>query len=119
MGAHAPARQRSIDASLDYWDDNLDVYRVRLVRGQRLFARLSPAIAAKVRLQLWAPGTEHVDGLDVRAVRLADSHEAGRQVRLSYRVRAGGMYYLAAKVVSRTPEPVQYHLALAVSRRSP
>jgi hypothetical protein len=113
------SRQHSIDASLDYWDDNLDVYRVRLVRGQRLFVRLSPAAAAKVRLQLWAPGTDHVDGLDVRAVRLADSHEAGRQVRLSYRVRAGGVYYLAAKVVSRTPEPVQYHLALAVSRRSP
>ncbi len=112
-------RQQSVDASLDYWDDNLDVYRIRLARGQRLFARLSPATTAKVRLQLWAPGTDHVDGLDVRAGRLADSHQAGRQVRLSYRARARGVYYLAAKVVSRTPEPVQYHLALAVSRRSP
>jgi subtilisin family serine protease len=114
-----PSRRRSVDASLDYWDDNLDVYRVHLVRGQRVFARLTPAIAAKVRLQLWAPGTEHVEGLDVRDDRLADSHAAGRQARLSYRVRAGGFYFLAAKVVSRTPEPVQYHLALAISRRSP
>lgn len=113
------ARQRSVDASLDYWDDNLDVYRVRLAPGQRLFARLTPATAATIRLQLWAPGTEHVDGLDVGAVRLADSHDAGRQARLSFRVRAGGLYYLAAKVVSRTPEPVQYHLSLAVTRRSP
>src|SRR5207244_8673304 len=31
------SRQRSVDASLDYWDDNLDVYRVRLARGQRLY----------------------------------------------------------------------------------
>jgi len=113
------SRQHSIDASLDYWDDNLDVYRVRLAPGQRLYARLSPATDAKVRLQLWAPGADHVDGLDVRALRLADSHQAGRQARLSYRARVRGVYYLAAKVVSRTPEPVQYHLALAVSRRSP
>jgi len=70
-------------------------------------------------LQLWAPGTDHVDGLDLQSVRLADSHQVGRQVRLSFRVRRRGVYYLSAKVVTRTPEPVQYHLALAISRRSP
>jgi Subtilase family len=113
------ARQLSLDASLDYWDDNLDVYRVRLEKGQRLFARLTPAAAAKIRLQVWAPGTDHVDALDVRSVRLADSHQVGRQVRLSFRAHARGVYYLSAKVVSRTPEPVQYHLAVAISRRSP
>jgi subtilisin family serine protease len=113
------AKQRSIDASLDYWDDNLDVYRVRLERGERVFAHLTPATTAKVRLQLWAPGTEHVEGFAERSLRLADSHEAGRQSRLSFRARARGVYYLAAKVVSRTPDPVQYHLALAVTRRSP
>jgi hypothetical protein len=111
--------QRSVDASLDYWDDNLDVYRVRLAPGERLYARLTPSVAAKVRLQLWAPGTDHVEGLDVRSDRLADSHEVGRQSRLSFRARTRGVYYLAGKVVSRTPEPVQYHLALAVTRRSP
>jgi hypothetical protein len=114
-----PAHQHSVDASLDYWDDNLDVYRVRLAPGQRLFARLTPATDAKVRLQLWAPGADHLDGLDVRSVRLADSQQAGRQARLSFRIRARGLYYLSAKVVSRTPEPVQYHLALALTRRSP
>ena len=112
-----PASRHSVDASMDYWDDNLDVYRLRLFPGQRLFARLTPAADAKIRLQLWAPGTEHVDALDVRSIRLADSHQVGRQVRLSVRVRTRGVYDLSAKVVARTPEPVQYHLAL--SRRSP
>ena len=107
-----PANRHSVDASMDYWDDNLDVYRLRLFPGQRLFARLTPAADAMIRLQLWAPGTDHVDALDVRSVRLADSHQVGRQVRLSFRVRTRGVYYLSAKVVSRTPEPVQYHLAL-------
>ncbi|HEX7094949.1 MAG TPA: hypothetical protein VF183_03640, partial [Acidimicrobiales bacterium] len=113
------SRQRTVDASLDYWDDNLDVYRVRLAPGERFFARLTPAQASKIRLQLWAPGTGHVDGIDVQADRLADSHDVAGQVRLSFRVRKRGVYYLAAKVVSRTPDPVQYHLALAFSRRSP
>ena len=114
-----PASRHAVDASLDYWDDNVDVYRVRLFPGQRLFARLTPAAAARIRLQLWAPGTDHVDTLDVRSVRLADSRQVGRQVRLAFRASARGLYYLSAKVVSRTPEPVQYHLALAVTRRSP
>jgi hypothetical protein len=114
-----PANRRSVDASLDYWDDNIDVYRVGLRAGERLFARLTPDTAARVRLQVWTPGTVHVEGFDGRSARLVDSHEAGRQARLSLRVQAGGVYYIAAKVVSRTPEPVQYHLALAVTRRSP
>jgi subtilisin family serine protease len=114
-----PASRPAVDASLDYWDDNLDVYRVRLFAGQRLFARLTPSEAAKIRLQLWAPGTDHVDSLDLQSVRVADSRQVGRQVRLSFRVRTRGVYYLSAKVVSRTPEPVEYHLALAINRRSP
>jgi Subtilase family len=114
-----PASRPTVDATLDYWDDNLDVYRVRLFAGQRLFARLTAATAAKIKLQLWAPNTDHVDGLDLRSVRLADSHQVGRQVRLSFRVRTRGVYYLSAKVLSRTPEPVQYRLGVAVIRRSP
>ena len=92
---------------------------MHLYAGQRVFARLTPEAPATIRLQLWAPGTDHVDGLDLQSVRLADSHQAGSQVRLSFRVRRRGVYYLSAKVVTRTPEPVQYHLSLAIIRRSP
>src|SRR5262249_39115138 len=42
-----PPSQHAVDASLDYWDDNIDVYRIRLQKGQRLFARFTPKIAAK------------------------------------------------------------------------
>ena len=42
-----PAGQRAVDASLDYWDDNLDVYRVHLYAGQRVFARLTPEAAVE------------------------------------------------------------------------
>ena len=40
--AHAlPPLPRTIDASLDYWDDNIDVYRVHLNAHAKLFARLT------------------------------------------------------------------------------
>ena len=64
--AHAlPPLPRTIDASLDYWDDNIDVYRVHLNAHAKLFARLTGQ--GPLKLALWAPGTQHVEGLDVHA----------------------------------------------------
>ncbi len=64
--AHAlPPLPRTIDASLDYWDDNVDVYHVYLRRGQRLYARLTPRRRAGIRLAVWSPGTKRVEGLQV------------------------------------------------------
>lgn len=116
--AHAlPPLPRTIEASLDFWDDDLDVYRIRLKAGQQVFARLTPLQAARVRLDLWAPGTERVETLDLRNVRLARSHRVGTQARLSYRASAAGTYYLAAKLLTPAHDPVSYRLS--VSRRSP
>ena len=47
-------------ASLDFWDDQNDVYAVRLRRGGRLVATLSRA-TANVNLVLWKPGTRGVN----------------------------------------------------------
>jgi subtilisin family serine protease len=117
--AHAlPPLPRTIDASLDYWDDNIDVYKVRLKAGQRLFARLTPTRAATVRLALWAPGARHVDGLHAdTSLRVENGRLVGTQARLAYRAPEGGVYYLEAKLVSKPHDPVGY--ALALSRRSP
>jgi len=117
--AHAlPPLPRTIDASLDYWDDNIDVYRVHLRAGQRLFVRLTPEGKASVRLALWAPGARHVEGLHAdTSLRVELGHQAGVQTRLAYRATSGGVYYLEAKLVSKTRDPLQYSLAL--SRRSP
>jgi hypothetical protein len=114
--SHAlPPLPRTIGATLDYWDDNVDVYRVILKKGQRLFARLTPS-RGLVRLALWAPGTKRVESLDLKNVRVAASHRAGRQARLSYRATKTGTYYVAAKLVSQTRDPVEYRLALSKAR---
>jgi hypothetical protein len=115
--AHAlPPLPRTIDASLDYWDDNTDVYRVHLNKGTRLFARFTPGARATVLLSLWAPGTQHVELNPRRPLadsRVAQSRRVGNQVRLAYRASAAGVYYLEAKLVAPRREPVQYKLGLS------
>ena len=108
--AHSlPPLPRIVTATLDYWDDNLDVYRIRLRKGQRLFARTSPS---SLRLALWAPRTKRIESLDAGA-RLAQGRSVGAQQRLAYRARTTGTYYLAVKLVAPTHDPVAYRLALA------
>jgi hypothetical protein len=115
--SHAlPPLPRTIGASLDYWDDNTDVYRVHLKQGARLFARLTPGAPSQVRLALWAPGTAHVEVIPSRKApdtRVAQGRRAGAQVRLSYRAAATGVYYLEAKLVAPVRDPVQYTLGLS------
>jgi hypothetical protein len=71
-----------------------------------------------LRLALWAPGTRTVEGLRVdTTARVAVGRRVGRQSRLAYTARTGGVYYLELKLITRPREPLQY--ALALSRRSP
>jgi hypothetical protein len=112
--AHAlPPLPRTIDATLDYWDDNVDVYRVYLVRGQRLFARLTPDVAAHVALALWAPNTKLVEGISAdTGDRLLEGRRVGAQSRLAYTARATGTYYLELKLVTKVRSGVPYRLSL-------
>jgi subtilisin family serine protease len=111
--AHAlPPLPRTIDATLDYWDDNIDVYRVHLDKGRRLFARVSAGLRGSVRMALWAPGTARVEGLAAQQPRLAQSRLVGAQARLAYRALKTGTYYLELKLVRKNTDPVQYRLAL-------
>jgi subtilisin family serine protease len=113
--SHAvPPLPHVVEATLDFWDDDVDVYRIALQRGQRLYARLSPGVPARVRLALWQPGTQHVAGVDSSlADRVATSHRAGSQNRLAYTARTAGIYYLEAKLETPSRPVVAYRLGLA------
>jgi hypothetical protein len=113
--AHAlPPLPRTILGTLDYWDDNLDVYRVYVHKGSRLYARVTPIGAdSGVRMSIWAPGTQRVDALDVQAFRLAESRSVRSQSRVSYRASGTGIYYLELRIASPTLDPLSYRLALA------
>jgi subtilisin family serine protease len=118
--AHPFGPPRKITATLDYWDDQIDVYSLRLFKGERLFARLSPETRAAVQLLLWKPGTQHVAGIenpqDARVTlsdRAAAGVAVGSQRRLAFVAPQGGVYYLEARLTAPTYNPVAYQLAVA------
>lgn len=112
--SHAvPPLPRTVDATLDYWDDNVDVYRIELKRGQRLFARLTPEVAAQLSLALWAPGTKLVEGISAdTGDRLLEGRLVGGQERLAFRAPTAGVYFLELKLVTKVRDGVPYRLAL-------
>jgi hypothetical protein len=107
-------RERTFAATLDYWDDQIDVYGVRIKRGERLFARLSSGAGTSAKLLLWKPTTETVEGLLVpQEDRAAQSAHVGVQERLAYKATADGWYYLEVKLAR--PGAVTYTLSYAKS----
>lgn len=116
--SHAlPPLPRTIQASLDYWDDDVDVYRVHLNAHTKLYARLATRTPGLVRMSLWAPGTKHVVGFsaDIRD-RVAVSRRVHGRPRLAYRAATGGIYYLELQLANGERYPTQYSLALARAR---
>ena len=103
LQAHALwGRKPAVTATLDYWDDPLDVYRVKLARGQRLHALARARWAgATVGLSLW------------RGRKIAQTPHPGTAQRLSYRALKAGWYYVEVRV-SR-PGGGRYGLRMAKS----
>ena len=76
-------RKPSVTATLDFWDDPVDVYRVRLARGERLNVVAQAHWAgASVGLSLWHEKT------------VAQTLHAGKTQRLSFRAKKAGKYFV-------------------------
>jgi subtilisin family serine protease len=90
----------TVIATGDFWDDPIDVYRVRLRAGETLAATLVGPTRTSVELQLWKPRTPSVVGVAYAHFRAAQSvvRPSGRQ-QLRYRVakRGGGMYAIEVR----------------------
>ena len=92
---------KSVKATLDFWDDQVDVYRVRLRKGRRLTLDLEGQKGSTVNLLLWRPGTKKVGGLRGQEMRVAQSIRPGASQHLAYRAKKTGWYYAEAKLVTR------------------
>jgi len=113
-GSHAHTvfgQTGKLAATLDYYDDDVDVYRVRLTKGQRLSAHLTGQPGSNVDLVLWKPGTREVNNLRTQGQRAAQSAKPGSSEQVLYRVRATGWYFLEAKLAAPTAGPMSYTLA--------
>jgi subtilisin family serine protease len=75
----------TLTASLDYWENPLDVYRIHLTAGEALYVRLAATVGATT-LTLWKPGTAHVQAAAtiLRHQRLAQTATSQTNKRLHY-----------------------------------
>jgi stage II sporulation protein D len=106
----------ALRATLDYWDDPVDVYRVKLAAGQRLAVTLHGPGVRGLQLALWRPGTLHVNGTPqaVASQRLFQSLHAGPYQNFRYRARTAGLYDVEVKTV--TPGAGAYSLRVVKAR---
>jgi subtilisin family serine protease len=87
-----------VQATLDYYDDPVDVYRVVLRKRQQLNATVAAWPGASVQLELWRPGTKEVDRpATVRKLRAAQSAIPGGIQHVRFVAPKLGTYYVEVR----------------------
>ena len=90
-----------VNATLDYYDDPVDVYRIALNGHEKLTAKLvGAAPGARVSLVLWKPDTATVADAKTLNLRAAQSVAPGATQRLTFTAPGRGWYFVEAKAVS-------------------
>ncbi|MES1248641.1 MAG: S8 family serine peptidase [Actinomycetota bacterium] len=104
---------QSFSATLDYYDDPVDVYRVEVRKGQTLKVAVNASwTGANVSVELWRPGTRKVDvPANVPKLRAAQSAGGSATPHIAFRAPATGWYYVEVKTGS--PGAGSYALKLA------
>jgi subtilisin family serine protease len=109
-------KKTTLTATLDYYDDPVDVYRVALGPHEHLTARMNGNWAgAQVSLTLWKPGTQRVEVPHQTRLRAAQSAAPGARQQVAFTAPARGWYYVEVKVAS--PGSGSYTLSLAKTTR--
>ena len=100
-------RSGEVRATIDFWDDPVDVYRVRLARGDRLSGILTRPPTQAAKLSLWRASSSRSRGR-----RVARSARIRNLERLRpYPARVAGWYYL--RVAISKPGSGAYTLRVA------
>jgi subtilisin family serine protease len=108
----------TIEATVDYYDDQIDVYRIALSGRERLDAKLTGSWpGANVNLILWKPGTTRVDDLRSQKLRAAASATPGATQSLRFTAPGRGWYYVEVKVTSPGFGPYTLTLAKTTPKR--
>jgi hypothetical protein len=90
----------TIKATIDYWDDPVDVYALPLRAGQTLTATFAGPIDTHEDLLLWSPQTLSVNGPANAGFLLVRSGRPGTAQRIVFTVPPGqaGVYFLEVKI---------------------
>jgi hypothetical protein len=120
-GAHAfklwGAHGSRVSATVDFWDDQTDVYSLKVQAGQLVTATVTGAPGTHAFL--WRPGTRSVEGLlaEAQGRKLASSARRGASERLSFRARESGWYYVQVKIERAGNGPYSLTVQKLAARR--
>jgi Subtilase family len=93
-----------LQATLDYWDDPVDVYKVWLRRGQRISARFNGMRAIEGTLGLWGPRTRALQrqgrGTTARALRVGIGVFPYKKRLRPYRARSKGWHFVRVEAAA-------------------
>jgi hypothetical protein len=89
---------KRIQATLDFWDDQNDVWAIKLRRGQPVYVSVRGPTGTDTNLILWKPRTRAIDDLDSLALRAKQSALPGPRDYLSYRAVRSGWHYVQVKL---------------------
>jgi hypothetical protein len=108
----ARAKSRLVRASVDFWDDQDDVYAIRMRRGNKLYVSLVPNASPQVVLALWQPSTVSVTDLAHQDLRVRLSDRPGRRERLAFTAPYDGWYDLQVRLTEPSLPTVAYRLSV-------
>jgi subtilisin family serine protease len=104
-------RNRLIRATVDFWDDQDDVYAIRLKARQRVYVGLKGVEpGADLSLALWLPGTRSIEGVGGVRYRAKVSARSGPREYFPYRAPATGLYFVQVRMSS--PGDTRYRLRI-------
>ena len=92
---------KRVTATLDFWDDQNDVYAIKLGRGQPVYPSVRGPAETDTNLILWTPSARRVDDIRQRDRIAAQSAHPGPKENLSYRARRTGWHFVQVKLGSR------------------
>jgi hypothetical protein len=100
---------RRLHATVDFWDDQDDVYAIRLRAGQRVWISLAANHSeSDVSLALWRPKTRSVTNVGSLRHRARLSARAGVREHISFTAPTTGNYFMQVRISS--PGHVGYRL---------
>jgi subtilisin family serine protease len=103
-GTHAapvPPTGGRLTATIDFWDDPIDVYSIRVAERTKLTATVAGTTGMSLELRLWSPQTRTVFGSVSRKLSIARSTQPGPRQRVGFTTPAGkgGRYFVEVRIV--------------------
>jgi Subtilase family len=104
-------RNRLVRATVDFWDDQDDVYSIRLRARQRVYIGLTGVQSgADLSLALWFPGARSLEDVSSLRLRVKVSARAGPREYFSFRAPRAGSYFVQVRMSN--PGLTRYRLRI-------